>query len=154
MVSKPLKLAEVVITRVRPRQLELSLLIHREVELGGELKVNNVSGFKIAEEKIEFADGGVNVAPELEAFFKELKGRRFAEEGCEGVLVKVPQLLLQVERRDCFRERKMGTRESGCFREVSDEEGAFGKGVQEDERNRVRVGRHGVERLLIFVGCR
>ena len=37
--------------------------------------MDDISGFEIAEEVVEFADGGVDVPAELEGFFEEAERR-------------------------------------------------------------------------------
>lgn len=69
------------------------IISNGEVEFGGELEVDELVGFKIAEKKVEFANGGVNVFLNLEVPFEEVEFFRRRKDLSEGFFVKVAELL-------------------------------------------------------------
>lgn len=70
-----------------------------EVEFGREFEMDELAGGKIAQEKIEFADGAVAIFLKLEIFGEEIDCGGCDEKCREGVFVEVAELLLNVEPR-------------------------------------------------------
>lgn len=86
---------------------------------------------EIAEEEVEFSDGGVDVGLNLEVAGEEVvAGGSFKEEG-EGVFVEVTEFLVEVEVGECRGEGESLMGEGGSFGEVIDEEGAGDEALEE-----------------------
>ena len=72
--AKACEFTEVVVAGVGAGEGEAGIGFDGEVEFGGELEVDESAGGEVAEEEIEFADGGVNVGLDLEVLREEIEG--------------------------------------------------------------------------------
>ena len=77
MIAKAGEFAVVVVAGIGAGESEAVRSFDGEVKLGGELQVQKLAALEIAKEIVQFADGGVDVFADLQAFFEEIKGRRF-----------------------------------------------------------------------------
>lgn len=69
--AEAFEFAMVVVAGVGAGEGQALWRVDGQIEFGREFKVDEVSGVEITKEKIELANGGVDVALELEVFFEE-----------------------------------------------------------------------------------
>lgn len=127
--------SEVVVAGVGAGEGEAGVGLDGEVEFGGEFEMNELAGSKVTEEKIEFADGGVDVGLDLQVLGEEIVAGGVGEEEAKGVLVEVPEFLVEVEVGSGVGEGEMVPGEGGGFGEVADEEGGVDETMEERERD-------------------
>ena len=72
VAAKAGEFSEVVVAGVGAGEGEAGFGVDGEVEFGGKFEVDQLAGDEIAEEEIEFADGGVDVGLDLEILGEEI----------------------------------------------------------------------------------
>lgn len=89
--------SEEVIAGVGAGEVDFGAVSADEVEFCGEFEVDEVVGGEVAEEEVEFANGGVFVLSDLEAFFEDVEMGGGGEELGEGVFEEVAKFLAEVQ---------------------------------------------------------
>lgn len=131
VVAEALQFSEVVVAGIGTGEVEAGISFNSEIEFGGELKVDELAVPEVAEEEVEFANGGVGVASDLEISGQEIVIGRGLQKDRQGVLVEIAEFLLKVQRSDICLDGEMMVGKGPGFRKFADEERPVDKALKE-----------------------
>lgn len=140
VAAQTLEFPEVIVAGIGAGEGEAGGGLDGQVELGGELEVNELAIAEIPEKEVEFAKGGPGLGLDLKVSGEKFETWRGFEQDGKGVLVEMAEFLPEVQGACLRRNLEVMMRKAGRFRKGADEERSLHEALKEGLRRRVHGG--------------